>query len=192
MKRNQLLTMSVILAAVLTSCANSSIESAPAANPPLPSSKEESAQGPISDEKLIEMDPSTCLHGTWIADNTFFLASVRAFGDEIQSVGGQVILQFDAEGTIDSHYQDWTITASAEGHTVQIMREGIDTASYSATEDMVTITDTRIGSTITMDGAGLNMTIDPEPVSYVDATYSCTPTQASILTVDGTLELSRL
>lgn len=191
MQRHLLLTVSFILGAVLTGCAESSHDSAQAPNPALPTISEESGRDETNHDKVGETDPASCLHGTWVAENSFFLAAVQAFGDEIESVTGQVLLNFETDGTMTTQYQGWTITASAEGATVQVVREGIDTGSYSATEDTVTITDTSLGSTITMHGAGLHMVIDPEPVNYVDATYTCTPTQSSILTADGALELSR-
>lgn len=134
---------------------------------------------------------AACLHGTWLADNEFFLESIRQFGDEITDVSGQVVIDFAADGTLTTDYQDWLITAQAEGIAVTIRRDGTDLGEYTATDSTVSFTDLEMGSMLHLSSAGMEMPIVPEPASYREASYTCDQTAASIVTPDGAMELIR-
>ncbi|MDO5676175.1 MAG: hypothetical protein Q4G35_01570 [Propionibacteriaceae bacterium] len=192
MKRFPLAVVACVMGVTLASCATPPPQSSPPSPPhsPAPTGTKTDV-GVEVDTELIDTDPTSCLHGGWIAENSFFLASIREFGDEVQSVSGQVLLRFDANGTLTTEYQDWVITAVTDGMEVKIERVGTDTGTFSATSDTVSIADTDIGSTITMHAAGMDMTIDPHPASYNAAHYSCADDSATIETDDGVLQLSR-
>lgn len=135
--------------------------------------------------------PAECLHGTWQADNEFFLASIREFGDEVTDVSGVVEVHFAQAGTLTTHYREWRITATTEGVTATILREGVDEGTFEVNDRMIDLADTQIGSRITLSGEGMEMTIEPEPVHFMAAELECAPTSARIVTPTGTLLLSR-
>jgi len=134
--------------------------------------------------------PQACLQGTWLADNDFWLASIREFGDEIKAVDGRVLLAFDDSGGYQTEYVGWRITAEAEGHVVTISREGTDTGEYTANDTTLSLRDTVIGTELKLSGA-VEMTIAPEPASYANAPYTCGATNLTINTVDGELRMTR-
>lgn len=136
-------------------------------------------------------DPASCLHGTWVADNEFFLAGIQEFGDEVRSVDGRVVLEFSADGTLETDYQDWLITAVADGGEVQISRDGLDTGTFSATATTLTLVDDHVGSTLTLDASGFEMVLEPQPIAYSEVAYTCSPLSVHIVTADGELELTR-
>ena len=144
-----------------------------------------------SDTEHTGAASGSCLEGRWIADNAFFLESMREFGDEIQSVTGEVTLDFAPDGTLTTTYADWRITAFTEGSEVIIVRAGTDTATYEATDSMLSMTETATGSMITLSGGGMEMAIDPEPVSYQQAGYECDAGAAQVTTPDGIMQLTR-
>lgn len=138
------------------------------------------------------LDPLTCLHGTWLADNAFFFAALREFGDEPTSVTGEVTLTFAPDGTLTTHYDAWQITASTEGHETVITREGIDRGTFTADETRITMNETDMGSTLAMNLAGTAMVIPAEPANYVGVAYTCAASDATINTPDGSVLLSRI
>lgn len=144
-----------------------------------------------ADGDAIGNDPNSCLQGSWLADNAFFLDQIQEFGDEVRSVSGQVLFEFDYDGTFSTEYQGWSITAVSEGVEVRITRAGTDTGAYVAAEQSVAIDEIEMGSILTVQGDGLSMTIDPRPAKYAAAPYSCDASTATIQTADGVLRLSR-
>lgn len=137
-------------------------------------------------------DPASCLHGSWLANNEYFLASMREFGDEPTSVTGEVTLSFNPDGTITSEYRGWRITMLTEGIESVITREGIDEGTFAATESHVDIQETSVGSMLSVAAGGVNMPITPEPAGYSQAQYTCDNADATITTPDGTVILSRI
>ena len=191
MKRLLAFACVTLLAGMLAGCADSLVEDQAAPSPSNPNTNTDPAPEPKTEPAPTGSDPATCIHGAWLANNDFFLASIQEFGDEVQSVTGQVTLQFDDDGTLTTHYQDWQITAEAEGMQVLITRVGTDVGTFSATETALTLADTTIGSTLTVSAAGSDTRFDPLPADYSDAPYSCSSAEAIITTSDGSLELSR-
>ena len=136
-------------------------------------------------------DPGHCLHGSWIADNEYFLTSIREFGDEVKGVTGEVVLTFGENGSLTTEYRDWVITAIADGVSVTIRRDGIDIGEFSVDDGVMSLGETRMGSTLVMSASGADMTLSPAATAYADAPFDCDAAAAAITTVDGTLHLTR-
>ncbi|NLA64900.1 MAG: hypothetical protein GX862_02995 [Leucobacter sp.] len=134
---------------------------------------------------------AACLEGDWLADNSYFLAAIREFGDEIKSVEGEVIVSFRADETMETTYRGWLITAVAEGQTITIQRDGVDTGTYSAGDTTLAMKDTAVGSSLVMSGDGFQMAVDAEPVDQPSASYTCAADTAVITTTDGAMQLMR-
>lgn len=180
----------LLLASGLAACAaEPGATSSPSATAASAPDVTETPEGPRIEAPL---DPLSCLHGSWLADNEFFLASLREFGDEPTSVTGEVTLTFTAGGSVTTQYSDWRITAIVEGRETIITREGIDEGTFAADESQITINETRMGSVLTVSTGGMDMTIPPEPVNYSQAQYTCAASDASISTPEGTAILSRV
>lgn len=136
-------------------------------------------------------DPATCLLGAWTADNAFFLVSLREFGDEFHSVSGTVTLDFDDDGSLTTTYQDWLLEAVVEGLDVSISRNGSDAGVFTVNGDKIDLSDTQVGSSMSVTTAGVTMPIVPDAIAYSGATFTCDTTAASITTIDGILRLNR-
>lgn len=145
-----------------------------------------------ADASTSAVDPRTCLHGAWLADNEHFLESMREFGDEITGVSGEVTLTFTDDGAITTEYRGWRITAVAEGMESVITREGVDRGSFTSDEHRVNIHETDMNSILTVSIGGADMVVSPEPVDYSQAEYTCGESDAAISTPDGNVILSRL
>lgn len=150
-----------------------------------------SAAAPQKGEEEIVVAPEDCLKGTWIADNDFFLAGMREFGTEPQSVTGDVVITYSPDGTMTTDYQNWLITFLVEGGTTTISRTGVDSGTFTATADTVSIKDTQMGSLMLVTMSGMEMPVDPDPVNYVDVAYTCSATNASLTTSDGEMRMTR-
>ena len=132
-----------------------------------------------------------CLVGTWLADNDFFLSFIREFGDEVKSITGEVFVTYGPDGTHETEYSDWEITAESEGITVVIRREGTDTGEYSATPSALTFGDTTMGSTITLSGEGFNMSVEPEPSTHSSLPYTCDSSTLILTTPETDVTMTR-
>lgn len=143
---------------------------------------------PVEEPQVAEED---CLKGVWIADNAFFLAGMREFGDEPQSVTGDVVVTYGEDGSMTTDYQDWLITFNVNGGVTLISRAGIDTGVFTASAHTVSIQDTQIGSKMLVTVNGADMPVDPNPVHYVDVPYICSATEASLTTSDGEMRMTR-
>lgn len=192
MKRLTLTLVACIVGVALVGCTSTPSKSSPPARPhtAAPTATEAGEDAEMESDP-IDTPPASCLHGDWVADNSFFLASIREFGSEVQSVSGKVLLRFDADGTLTTEYRDWIISAVTEGMEMQIERVGTDVGTFSAVSDTVSIAETDVGSIITMRSAGMNMSVDPHAASYSNAHYFCDDDSATIETDDGVLQLSR-
>lgn len=142
-------------------------------------------------EENLPLAGKDCLTGTWIADNRFFLASMREFGDQTKDVSGEVILTFDADGTLTTEYKKWRITAVSEGVEVKLNRSGTDKGKWSADDKSMTLKDTEMTSKLTMTGPGMNMTVDSKPANYSKVSYTCSATAATVSTPDGAMKMTR-
>ena len=144
-----------------------------------------------SEEPAVELDPQSCLHGTWLADNAFFLQSLQEFGDEPTDVSGAVTMDFAADGSLVTDYDDWTMTFIVEGATSILTRTGTDLGTYTADDTSISIRDAEVGSVLTLEAMGTSMVIPPDPVDYFEVDYTCSADDLSIVTPDGTLLMSR-
>lgn len=144
-----------------------------------------------SDEVDAAPTGAACLTGTWEADNEYFLAAIREFGDEIKDVSGKVTVTFSPGGQTRTVYEGWRIEASVEGSSSVIERNGLDVGDFSATDSIVSITETTMGSQLVVTAAGQKMHVPAAPVDYTDAQYTCSADEASITTPDGSLRLTR-
>ena len=211
--------MACLLGVALVGCSASTVEVEDSATPPPPMAAdapdEADGAGPSDDatdadpvaktepeprpEKSQTPDDTTpqagsgaaCIHGTWLADNDFFLEAIRQFGDEIKDVTGRVVVDYAADGSFSTDYQEWRISAEAEGIGVTIVRDGIDTGEYTATDTTITLMDTEMGSMLLLTTAGMEMPVEPEPASYREVSYTCDQTSLSIVTPDGAMEMTR-
>lgn len=143
------------------------------------------------DDAPAAADPTSCLHGTWLADNAFFLERIREFGTEVRDVSGQVLITFEPSGALATAYDNWTITGVSEGAEMRIIRHGVDTGTYEVTGATVRLTETKIGSALTLTSSGMEMSVPPRPSSYDGANYTCDAQSAEINTADGGLRLTR-
>lgn len=132
-----------------------------------------------------------CLEGTWLANNEFALASMREFGDEIKSITGTVVLEFKPHRQTITTYNSWTISAEVENIDVRIIRSGVDSGRWDATEDRLTVAEDVVGSIVQMVGKDMNMTVPGSGVYFNDVEYTCTGDTAVIYAPDGTVELTR-
>lgn len=153
-------------------------------------SKDENEASPAPEETL-PLTGKDCLTGTWIADNAFFLASMQEFGDQTKDVSGEVVLTFDANGTLTTEYKKWRITAVSEGVEVKLNRSGTDKGKWSADDKSMTLKDTEMTSKLTMTGPGMNMTVDSKPANYSKVSYTCSATAATVSTPDGAMKMTR-
>lgn len=191
MKQFSVLVCAGVVTSILAGCAGTPDHAAPSTIPNTTSAAQQTEQEAGADQLPAPADPLTCLHGTWLADNAFFLERIREFGDEVREVSGQVFLRFDADGALATEYQDWTISAIAEGVDVEIVRVGVDTGTYVASGGDVHLNETEIGSMLTVRRGSVEMPIHPAPATYQAAAYSCSENAAEIRTADGALRLSR-
>lgn len=156
-----------------------------------PSAGDETAASEAADTTPA-LSPAECLVGTWLADNELFLAQLREFGTEaISNVTGQVILTYEADGTLRTDYQDWEMSATVEGEGLTIHRHGTDTGVYTATDTELSWHDESIGSQITTGAAGISMSIQPEPAAYDRVPYTCDDDEVTLSTHDGDAHLYR-
>lgn len=191
--RISLVILACALAVALTACAGGQNPNNDPAHSTLPGSSN-TETGTVPTEPTEQPNPNdslACLHGPWVADNEYFLQSIGEFGNEVHGVSGLVTLNFGADGSLTTEYRDWLITAIVEGDTVTIHRDGTDVGAFVATADKVSLSDTHVGSTMTLTAAGVAMYIDPDPAMYSNADYTCDQSAASITTLDGTLKLTR-
>lgn len=187
-----LLTGLVVLA--LTACAEEATPpAADSSSSAQPAAPEESATPAEEEASAPEPSPSpqACLVGEWLADNDLFLAQMREFGDQMQDVTGEVILVFTANGELTTRYEDWSMTAISEGIEMTIHRGGVDEGTYSVTGDTMSVTDTSVGSTVSVSGAGINMAVPAHPVHFEGAPFTCSGDAATVTTTDGVMQLQR-
>lgn len=152
---------------------------------------DDAADASDTEPQPVVLEGAACVYGTWIADNTTALAGMRQFGDEIKSVEGTVVVTYGEDGSLSTDYQDWHITAVAEGNTVNIHRSGTDRGTFSATDTTISMTDEQMGATVVMDAGDFTMAVDAEPASYANAPYTCSANELVITTPDGVASLTR-
>ena len=70
-------------------------------SPPVPEAAE--PESAAAEEDAVT-DAAACLVGDWLADNDFFLTSLREFGDETTSVTEHLTLTFTGDGAVSTRY----------------------------------------------------------------------------------------
>lgn len=139
-----------------------------------------------------------CLIGKWQVDNDQWGQMFQAFADAEAGEGFQVLgvtgvgtTEFRADGTTETVYDEWTITAAMEGAPgdMAIVRTGVDHGTWSTDGGNVKLVETEItsGVTVSMGGmvlpGGADVSHDPELIAD-DAAFDCRGDVLSI-TVDG-------
>src|SRR5690606_23740852 len=92
MKRLSLLICAGVAMSTLSGCASEPTVAPLTAAPKTPVTTHQADDAAAAEETPADVDPATCLHGTWLADNAFFLAAIQQFGPEVQDVSGRVLL----------------------------------------------------------------------------------------------------
>lgn len=198
-RRGSALLLTGLIALALTACAEETTPPAADSSSGQPAAPEESATpeesaAPAEEEASApepSSSPQACLVGEWLADNDLFLTQMREFGDQMQDVTGEVILVFTANGELTTRYEDWSMTAISEGIEMTIHRGGVDEGTYSVTGDTMSVTDTSVGSTVSVSGAGINMAVPAHPVHFEGAPFTCLGDAATVTTTDGVMQLQR-
>lgn len=140
-----------------------------------------------------------CVVGTWQNDNEAwgeaFQAMIPADAPmELESVTGAVIIEFRADGTSTTTYDEWTISTRViqpEGSGT-ITRNGVDHGTYEAGDDgSMSASDTEVNSVVdtsfTMGGQTMDMPgIEGEEAEVLGGagTYECEGDRMRI-TVEG-------
>lgn len=145
-----------------------------------------------ADEQPESVSAAACLVGTWAADNQFPLTVMQDYGEgEVQSVTGEVLLSYRADGELSTEYRGWAITILAEGTTAQVGRDGVDSGTYTADDHTISFADTVIGSNLWVSSQGVRMEIVPEIAAYTDMPFTCSGDEASLTSPEGTFTLHR-
>lgn len=125
-----------------------------------PSAESEAEPSAVETEEEPEPEAPTradsgpgCVVGTWIPDAEVMIGLMNDMSDgpvEFVGVTGMGTMEFTADGKFTYTYDDWTITAKAGAIPVTVTVDGVDTGSYNATADTLQLTETNMGSTVTM------------------------------------------
>ena len=187
----QLIRLSAICFAValsLTGCAaEDEVDAASAAKSPNTNVQE------VQDPAEQPSDPATCLEGTWLVDNEYFLAQFKDIGgSELTEVTGKVTQAFDATGVVVTVYDDWRIDSVAEGVETSIIRSGTDRGTFIADGLTLSLHETEIGSKLVVSAAGMEQVHAANALSFSEVSYACDATTASIAAPDGTANLARI
>ena len=162
--------------------ANSSVAKSTA-----PSGQEE------NDPETQPLDPATCLEGTWLVDNEYFLAQYKDIGgSELTQVTGKVTQEFDATGGVVTVYDNWRIDSVTEGIETSIVRNGTDRGSFVADGLTLSMQEIEVGSELVVSAAGMERLHAANALSFSEVSYTCDATAASIAAPDGTASLTRI
>lgn len=100
---------------------------------------------------------TSCLVGTWLADNKQLGALFKTAAAGTDAAGavsdptGKVLVTFGAQGEYGVDYQNWTMKVAQQGMTIELIRQGTDTGKYQATDEgAVEWTELTMGSVATM------------------------------------------
>lgn len=148
-----------------------------------------------------------CLVGTWLVDNDhwgeMFEAFARAEGGEgfqVIGVTGVGSTEFRADGTTETIYDEWTITAtvaSAPGE-MSIIRTGVDQGTWTAEGDHLTMVDTDVTSVVRTTMGGMELPTGGGGSTYDasllegSATYECSGDRLSVTMEGATAVLNRV
>lgn len=123
--------------------------------------------------------PTSCLVGTWLADNQQLGALFKSSAAGTDAAGslsdptGEVLVTFGPEGQYSVTYDAWTIVMSQDGVTVELIRDGTDEGGYEATDaGTVEWTEATMGSLATMKSPAGTMELAADP-SGTSGTFVC-------------------
>lgn len=128
-----------------------------------------------------------CIYGDWIASDAWFIAALDSAGAQgrAKHVRGDVMITYSPDGTFTTNYRDWTFRVTEQGSKVTINRDGVDSGTYTVNDEGgFTMVDAALGSTITVDMAGLVMSPEPER-DQQSGSFWCMGDLLQV-TVDGT------
>lgn len=142
--------------------------------------------------------PTSCLVGTWLADNQQLGALFKSAAEGTDAAGavsdprGEVLITFGAEGQYSAAYDAWTMEVSQDGMTMELIREGTDTGSYEATDEgSVEWTDTEMGSTATLRGPTGSFEVPAGGQDQYVGTFTCGGEELEITADGATTAFSR-
>lgn len=149
-----------------------------------PSIKEETPE-PTSTPDPEPAKPATqaeCLIGDWIGDVKIFYNRMQEMsGGELVDMSGDVLMNFAADGTTKTTYNEWTLYFVTDGLEVTISRDGIDTGTFSVKDDKyVSLVDTNIGSTLILTSVVSSVKIPGELDSMADIPFTCTDSELTL------------
>lgn len=130
------------------------------------------------DEDSDDATPASgtaCLVGTWLTDNQNVGTQLQQFAGDgtFSAPTGEVLITYREDGQQVVTYKAWTFEMSQEGLTVEVVRDGIDTGTYEATEDgNLTTTDVEMGSVVSMTTPVGTHSTPGEPTSWT-GTFTC-------------------
>ncbi len=152
----------------------------PATTPPPASTTSASPSTLTLTSSAPATDPIACLYDTWTMSNPVFGAVMDEVSGGIatDAVSGAATITFHPDGTFEGRYDNWTHELEAAEGAMTIVRNGVDTGTFVATEDgTLTITEEVMSSTISMtiETPGGKMAVNPGPSDpqTSTATYDC-------------------
>lgn len=142
-------------------------------------SAEDAAAEDDNGDAAQNASPTSCLVGTWLADNKQLGALFKTAAAGTDAAGavsdptGKVLVTFGPEGQYSATYQAWTMTLKQQGMTIELVREGTDTGKYQATDaGAVEWTEATMGSVATMKSPAGSFTVPGDP-SETSGTFVC-------------------
>ncbi len=150
-----------------------------------------------------------CVIGTWESDNDAFAEAMEAIapaeaGMTVESVTGPVTIEFRADGSVTTTYEEWTINAvmatpMGEGAST-IVRDGVDEGTYSAGDDgSFSMTETASNSTVSMSATVGGQTFEMPATDGVQTdviggagTYECDGDRMGVQVEGGTAWMDRV
>lgn len=141
--------------------------------------------------------PTSCLAGTWLADNQQLGSLFRNAAAGTDAAGslsdptGKVLMTFGAEGQYSVTYEDWTMVMSQDGVTMELIRNGTDEGDYDATDEgAVEWAEFTIGSSATLKSPVGAIEIASDP-SGSSGTFVCEGDSLEITVGDDTTAFDR-
>ena len=154
------------------------------------------------DDDSIFASDEECLTATWRLDNDSWQDAVgNSFeqgGVTLESLGGTVLMDLRADGSLSSVYDRWTITMSIDGMDGggTIERDGIDTGSWELSGDTVEISeesaDSVVSTSFEVEGQVMEMDgIEGEASAIETFVYECDADVLVATTGEGTFSFTR-
>lgn len=146
-----------------------------------------------------------CVVGTWVADNDAFAETMSSMAEgqmTIESVTGPITIEFGADGSVTTTYDQWTINAVMTNPSGEatIVRDGVDTGTYTAGDDgSFSMTEVDSNSTVeaTATVGGQTMTMPSVEGMQTDVmggagTFECEGDRMGVQVEGGTAWMDRV